>query len=304
MKVWCKLFGYVEPDKPQLRLWEYEQYRAVYCGLCRSMGRHTGTVSRLTLSYDYVFLAMIRSAMLNITPEIVPSRCAIHPLKKRAVARDDAALEYCAKVSAILAYHKILDDINDCHGVKRLAAMAAKPVLSASLRNCRDMTPVGEKISGLLREMSKLESSENPSPDMLAEYFGSIMSELFAFGLDDEANARISRELGRHAGRYIYFADALDDIERDIKNGEFNPFVSLYKDGVYAHTDEIKTAVLLELSGLEAALALVDFSSCPGYGNIVNNIIYLGMPRKINSILEKTAKKRAADQNKNQTSLK
>ena len=297
MKVWCKLFGYVEPDKPQLRLCEYEQYRALYCGLCRSMGKHTGSVSRLTLNYDYVFLAMIRSAMLNITPEIVPSRCALHPLKKRAIARDDAALEYCAKISAILSYHKILDDIADCHGAKRLGAMAARPIFSASLKKCEDMTSVGEKISDLLCEMSKLEKSESPAPDMLAEYFGSIMGELFAFGLENEANARIARELGRHTGRYIYFADALDDICHDIKSGEFNPFVSLYKDGVYAHTDEIKTAILLELSGLEAALALVDFSSCPAYGNIVNNIIYLGMPRKIEDILEKTAKKRAADQN-------
>ena len=54
------MFGYVKPHVPELRVGEYELFRAVYCGVCRSMGRHTGTVSRFTLNYDYVFLAAVR----------------------------------------------------------------------------------------------------------------------------------------------------------------------------------------------------------------------------------------------------
>ncbi len=281
------MFGYVQPDKPQLRLWEYEQYRAVYCGLCRSMGRHTGTLSRLALNYDYVFLAMIRSAMLGIEPDIVPSVCALHPLKKRAIAKDDEALEYCAKVSILLLYHKLRDDIADSRAAKRLATMAAQPLCAIPLARCKEISALGDTIAGLLGEMAELEKKSDISADELAEVFGSIMSEIFAYGLEDAAKIRVARELGRHTGRYIYYADALDDIERDIKNNEFNPFVSMYGKDVYKNTDRIKTAVILELRQLEAALALVDFSSCPGYLNIINNIIYLGMPGKIDKICEK-----------------
>ena len=220
------MFGYVEPDKPQLRLWEYEQYRAVYCGLCRSMGKYTTELSRLTLNYDYVFLAMIRSAMLGITPDIAPSRCAVHPLKKRAIARDDAALKYCAQVSALLAYHKVCDDIADSRGLKKLMSMAAKPVCSAFLKKCKHLEPLGKKLASSLKEMAELEVQKDVSVDALAEGFGDVMSEVFSFGLENETNYRIARELGRHVGRYIYFADALDDIDHDIKRGEFNPFVA------------------------------------------------------------------------------
>lgn len=284
------MFGYIQPDKAQLRLWEYEQYRAVYCGLCRSLGKHIGTLSRMTLNYDYVFLAMIRSALLGITPEIKPSRCAVHPTKKRAIAEDDKALEYCAKVGTMFTYYKIRDDIADSRGLERLAAMAAEPLCRASLKRCAGLEELSEKIKGHLQELSELEKRSCDSVDAVAELFGSVMREIFAFGLEDEANMRIAREIGRHTGRYVYLADALDDIEKDIKHNTYNPFVCMYKDSVREKKDEIKTAVLLELKGLESALALVDFSTCPGYKNIVENITYLGMSDKIDKIYEKLTK--------------
>jgi hypothetical protein len=57
------LFGFVKPFVPQLRVGEYEFYRGAYCGLCRSMNKCTGAVSSLTLSYDMVFFALVRSVL-------------------------------------------------------------------------------------------------------------------------------------------------------------------------------------------------------------------------------------------------
>ena len=57
------MFGYVKTHNPELRVAEYEYYRAAYCGLCRSMGKCTGQCSRMTLSYDFAFLALIRLAL-------------------------------------------------------------------------------------------------------------------------------------------------------------------------------------------------------------------------------------------------
>ena len=290
------MFGYIEPDKSQLRLWEYEQYRATYCGLCRSMGKHTGTLSRFTLNYDYVFLAMIRSGLLGLKPEMKASRCAVHPVKKRAVACDDPALEYCAKIGALLAYHKIRDDIADSRGFKKLSALFLSVPASGFLKKSRDIEKCGDKITEYLKELAELEKSTDTTADMASEVFGSIMSEVFAYGLEDKSAARIAREIGRHTGRYIYLADALDDYEKDAKSGEFNPLVCMYgKDGLGEQRERIKNSVLLELRSLEAAIALVDFSSCPGYGNIVNNIIYLGMPKKIDEIFCKMTNCRQQD---------
>ena len=238
------MFGYIEPDKSQLRLWEYERYRAVYCGLCRSMGKHTGCLSRLSLNYDYVFLAMIRSALEGAEPKFEPSRCMLHPTKKRAMAIDDKVLEYCADVSAMLTYHKVRDNIADCRGAKRLAFMALAPVCKGIYKRADSTEELGDKVAELLSEMSELEKSADATPDMLADVFGRIMSEIFTHGLDSPAQKRIAVEIGFHTGRYIYLADALDDAERDMKSGEFNPFVKQYGEaGLSDIAEKIKNAI-------------------------------------------------------------
>ena len=58
------MFGYVKPVPAELLVKEYEFYRATYCGICRSMKKHTGSLSKVTLSYDSVFLALVR--MLSV----------------------------------------------------------------------------------------------------------------------------------------------------------------------------------------------------------------------------------------------
>ncbi len=57
------MFGYVRIYKPELRMREYEQYRGVYCSLCKHLGSRYGAALRLTLSYDMTFLALLTMAL-------------------------------------------------------------------------------------------------------------------------------------------------------------------------------------------------------------------------------------------------
>lgn len=54
------MFGYVRIDKGELKVKEYEAYRGIYCSLCRALSKRYGLFSRLILSYDMTFLAMVR----------------------------------------------------------------------------------------------------------------------------------------------------------------------------------------------------------------------------------------------------
>ena len=36
------MLGYVKTDSQELRMREYQYYRALYCGLCHRMGKCTG----------------------------------------------------------------------------------------------------------------------------------------------------------------------------------------------------------------------------------------------------------------------
>ena len=107
------MFGYVLAEKPELKVKEYELYRATYCGLCRSMGKCTGQCSRMTLNYDFVFLALVRYAIKPCEVKFKPRRCLAHPLEKRDNMERNDIIDYCSQASAILNYQKILDDLND-----------------------------------------------------------------------------------------------------------------------------------------------------------------------------------------------
>ena len=108
------MFGYVKPVVGEMLVREHEFYKATYCGICRSMKKHTGVLSNVTLSYDSVFLALIR--MLYIPDadfKAEQRRCIAHPTKKRPMLKDNPAIEYTAKAFAILTYYKMRDDISD-----------------------------------------------------------------------------------------------------------------------------------------------------------------------------------------------
>ena len=64
------MYGYVRTHAPELKVRQQEYYRAVYCGLCRTMGKCTGQCSRMTLSYDFTFFALVRMALTGERIEV------------------------------------------------------------------------------------------------------------------------------------------------------------------------------------------------------------------------------------------
>ena len=124
------MFGYVVVDKPSLRIREYDYYKATYCGLCHAMGKCTGCISRLTLSYDMTFFALLRGMLLEENVEFEKKRCVRHPLKSVNTVKVNSQLEYSAFVGGILTSGKIEDNINDERGAKRLAARLLRAFFS------------------------------------------------------------------------------------------------------------------------------------------------------------------------------
>ena len=280
------MFGYVRPYVPDMRVRENEMYRAMYCGLCRSMGKCTGCASRLTLSYDFVFLAAVRTALEGCPVKLTLRRCGVHPLKKRPSVERNSALSYSAACAAVLNRAKLLDDINDGRGLKKLSRRLLMPEanhaekLAMRFGVCRD--GVYESLSAL----SELEKQGCPSADTVAEVFGELLGNVFSYGLEG-ASARIAKTVGRGVGKFIYIADAIEDREKDLKSGNYNPF------NLSPASDEaISSAVRLELGSAAAAAELIDFSACPEIGEIIRNILYEGMPKCADDIIDKCRNKK------------
>ncbi len=287
------VFGYVNAHSPELRVRENEYYKGAYCGLCKAMGRCTGQCSRLSLSYDVLALALARIAISGERTSFYQKRCIVHPFKKRNVMKGNKELDYSSRVSALLSYYKVKDDISDggfwkkafCRifllpwaSAARKRAIKSDPSLSELDRIC------AEKIDAL----SDMERERISSVDMPAKVFGELLGELFAFSFE-ESDKRLAYELGLHVGRWVYIADALDDMNDDMKTGNYNPLLRIYGGNLPTkeQADDIALALKNELFGASAAADLIDFGENDTVKNILFNILYLGMPNRINNIIKK-----------------
>lgn len=280
------MFGYVKAHKPQLKICEYEAYRAAYCGLCRAMKKTTRAPSCLILNYDFVFLCLVRSVLEGEELKYEQRRCILHPIKKRPMLSLTPTLAYSAKASVELAYYKAEDDIRDSSRGRRIALRAVFPFFKYIKKHAH--LPLLESvIQDRLSRLSQLESEKCASIDAPASVFGELLGEVFAHGLK-EKNKLLAYETGYHTGKFIYAADAADDYERDAKKGNYNPLVLTYPAKLSQdNKNSIKTALLLELSYLERAIDLMDFSCCKDVEGIIKNIIYLGMPEVMSRALDK-----------------
>lgn len=276
------MFGYVKPVVSEMLVREHEFYKATYCGICRAMKKHTGGLSNVTLSYDSVFLALIR--MLYIPDGDFAAeqrRCIAHPAKKRPMLKENSAIEYTARAFAVLTYYKLRDDLQDESGLKRLGVNAVRPIVSVA--NSRAALDELEKtVSNRLDRITALENDKCESVDAPASLFGELLGEIFAHGMPQN-DRLVPYEVGYHLGRFIYAADAAEDYDKDRENGSYNPYVLLY--GGLPLTKEnrqsIKCGLLLECKKIESAVNLLPFGSRATIENIINNIIYLGLVKRI-----------------------
>jgi hypothetical protein len=265
------MLGYIRPYPPELKLREYEYYRGVYCGVCRAMGHCTGQCSRLALSYDIVFLALIRLALsggnpANGRPEravhFEKRRCLVHPLRRRLSLEAGEATDYVACAAAVLNYYKLLDDKTDERGLKRLRAAAALPSFRRFARRAKRHHPaLGESVAPIMQRLSNMERDGLLSADEPADAFGEVLAVLFSYGLPSD-QARIARHVGHHIGRWLYLVDAIDDYDEDARRGRPNALHRLYaSEGL---TDErrkhLQNVLSLELRHAADALDLVSYN--------------------------------------------
>lgn len=278
------MFGYVKPEAGELKVKEHNTYKALYCGLCKCTGKCVSCSARFTLSYDFVFLALLRMALTAETPAFEKGRCMAHPFKSRAYALPCEALDYSARASALLTYYKLEDDIADTKGARRLIYKTVLPRANRIRKKAEGLEDLEEKMRIHLQNLSEIESRREPSADAPAEVFGRLLEDVGSHGLDGLA-ARICGQVCFHVGKWIYFADALDDYAGDVKSGSYNPLIEAYPEDGDAARRTMLCAMANERSRAMDALALADIND-GGVRNILENILTHGMISVENKLLK------------------
>ena len=254
------MFGYVKTCTPQLRICEWEAYRGIYCGLCRTLGRRFGPLARLTLSYDFTFYAALEMALREEAPEFRRRSCGVNPLRRCPHCEENEALNRAADMAILSLWYKAEDTIEDGGFWGRCGG----GLLRALLRRQRELEGRQEIIG--------LDELCEPTAKMTAAMLGLISEE--------PSEHRVLERLGYLLGRYIYMADALDDWEKDKKHGDFNPFLRL-KGEPAALRSHAKASLLLTIGEMGATLNLLELRR---FQPILENIIRLGLPQTVEEL--------------------
>lgn len=279
------MFGYLQIQKSELLVREAEAYKAVYCGLCRQMGKDYSVFTRLILSYDCTFYAMLLLSLNRSCKGFEDGRCTCNPLKKCKFAKDEGdAYNKAAAFSVISAYCKIVDDIQDSGFLKRLLCRIIKPFFSHQRKKAAKKYPDMDKaVADMMKMQYDAEHSDNPSVDMSAHPTALMLATVLSAETHDEIQKRVLYEFGYHLGRWIYLTDAADDIKKDIKSDGFNPFVNK-KTGEVKSVDFISAVLNQSLARAYDAYNLMSFTDFKG---ILDNMMLLGFPASQNRVTRK-----------------
>lgn len=202
---------------------DYDLYKGVYCSLCKSIGKRYGLIARMTLSYDFTFLAILRMAMREKNIRMCRSHCSFNPIKKcfdcSGTCEDIA---YSADASMLTFYYKVQDNIHDSRFFKKTLCKMILPYAKFIFKKAERNNPVlAKKIGELMKKQEKAES-DGVGIDIAADSSARMLAEMLSTDIDSSDNEAL-RWVGYYLGRWVYLIDAVDDCEDDIKTGSFNP---------------------------------------------------------------------------------
>lgn len=274
------MFGFVTASVDELTKAEKDRYGAVYCGICRSIRDRGGQLSRMALSYDMAFLALLLMSLYEPEETSGINTCLAHPLRKSPWT-ESACVRYAADMNIALAYYKALDDRADDG---RLSALAASKILEKSLdaiaaeypRQCAAMEQC-------IRELSRLEQENCPNADACAACFGRLMAELTVW--QEDLWAPDLRGLGDALGRFIYLADAAVDYRSDKKKNKYNPFLAMGMEEDFPQWEQYLVLTMGRCTQHFERLPLVQDKK------ILDNILYGGVWSQFRRAQKKEAKK-------------
>jgi len=201
---------------------------------------------------------------------------------------DSGALAFTSYISAYMTYYKILDDVHDGRGIKRLFSRIALIFAKVPVNKVpAEYREAGKYIGDGIERLSLLEKQKCAFPSEVADVFGDILGYALAYGLDEKKKA-VAYELGRRVGRWVYLADAARDIDDDEKSGSYNPFLCAMTN------DEAHNFILTDLDGvltmeLVEAMKAYDLgpASCGECAGCIKNILTKGMRNTLSAELTK-----------------
>lgn len=284
------MFGYITPLVSELRVREYNEYKSVYCGLCKELGRRYGLASRMLLNYDLVLIALVADGLSGEAAGCCAERCIASPLAKRPVCGSSRGLALAADALVLLGWYKLLDDLADGGPLRRIPARLGLLLLRGAHRKAALQRPeLDEVFCRSMQAQQALEAARCALPDQAADPSAQMLGALMAACSPEPRCQRILYRYGMFLGRVVYYLDAAEDFQKDAARKNYNVFLqaSLDREQMLSRARALcnmcagEAIASYHLLGLQRNAALLE------------NILYLGLTERIRQIGEPRKRKRS-----------
>lgn len=274
------MFGYIKPFTPMLRVCELEAYKAVYCGLCRTLKKRYGMFASLFVNYDMTFAAMLLSEEKE-PPRLCQGRCVASPFRKKCYMLGLQSLDIVADATMILAWHKANDDLGDERGFRKIRARLLKWILRSGYKKASQYRPeLAFETERYLALFSKLEKEGCTSIDRMTDCMGHY-AEAMAYEAAMDRDAK--RAILYYEMRLITLADALDDYDEDCQAGRYNLIAARYG----ALNSETKNDIRqLVTHTMNEQYRLMKTLTGNTFSGIIENILTRGADQVMNGLIQ------------------
>ena len=284
------MYGYLVPDKSKLRASDFVLYRAFYCGLCCEIGRTYGQLPRFTTNYEFAFFSALLHDYASADIVIEEHKCVLNPVKKKATLMNNPLLERLAAANILLSYGKADDGVKDGDGARY---KLLRRVLKKPFRRAEKLCPEAwTEIKRSAKLQNETEKAAVASLDRAADPFASLLRALPEAVLGKPVDDNL-KGLCYNIGKFIYLADALDDIADDAKKKRYNPFLAAYggfttrKQFIAEHKADIEFAFSSACGRAAAYFYGMRFTQSR---SLLENVIVDGMKLKTDELLRSEKK--------------
>ena len=278
------MFGYIYVNQKDLSEESKKQYQAYYCGLCQVLKKSSGVKGQILLNYDMTFLIILLTGLYELQNREKMFVCPLHPGKKKLAYINEASV-YASDMNVLLSYYNLVDDWEDDHSLPKY--MISQMLKKDYRRIARKYPRQAQAVETYVRHLDMLERKKEDNIDAISGLTGEMLGEIFAW--KDDIWAEELHCLGFYLGKFIYLMDAYEDLEKDVRKNEYNPFMKLAKQN---HRD-FETISKLILTSMMSECAK-SFERLPIllHADIIRNILYSGVWSKYEYLQEKKKKRR------------
>ena len=282
------MFGYLDVEKDKLVDGQRGLWQTFMCGLCFDTKARYGNFPRMFISNDINFFNVLFHSVMNFEVEVEHKKCFSYPLKKRTVLKHTDLTDKLSVANVLLTYWNIYDDTVD--GGSPVKASVLKILRFAYAQAQQDFAELDQMLATRYQQLRDMEQVNCDSIDRVADAFAQLAKNFAVLVLGERATELV-QTLCYNLGKWIYLIDALDDVSKDLRRHNYNPFVAHYSVNsarqLAANFDELQFEMYAVLNRIASAYNDLNLTL---YSCILNNVLYDSIRSKTNQVLSKYKK--------------